>query len=100
MSRPNQDMPNRIEPFRMIAEDPSLAEANVQLVQREIGHAQKQALRRMSQRGIISEEVYAEFTANIDELLRSPSTMDWVLAAELKETLDKDLADVRPAEGG
>jgi hypothetical protein len=29
--------------------------------------------------------VYAEFTANIDELLRSPSTMDWILAAELRE---------------
>jgi CPA1 family monovalent cation:H+ antiporter len=71
--------------FKLVAEEPSLAEANVRLMQQEIGHAQKQALLRLLQRGTISEDVYAEFTANIDELLRSPSTMDWILAAELRE---------------
>ena len=74
--------------FRMIAEDPSLAEANVRLMQQEIGHAQKQALQRLLRRGVISEEVHSEFVANIDELLKSPSTMDWILAAELREGLD------------
>ena len=68
--------------FRMIAEDPSLAEANVRLMQQEIGHAQKQALQRLLRRGVISEEVHSEFVTNIDELLKSPSTMDWILAAE------------------
>jgi hypothetical protein len=71
--------------FKLVAEEPSLAEANVRLMQQEIGHAQKRALLRLLQRGTISEDVYAEFTANIDELLRSPSTKDWILAAELRE---------------
>ena len=44
----------------------------------EIGHAQKQALLRLLRRGVISEEIHSEFVANIDELLKSPSTMDWI----------------------
>lgn len=73
--------------FRLVAEDPSLAEANVRLMQREIGNAQKQSLLRLQRRGSISEEIYLELAANIDALMRSPSTMDWVLAAELREGL-------------
>jgi len=73
--------------FQMVREEPGLAEANVQLMQREIGHAQKQALLRLLRRGIISEEIYAQFTASIDELLRSSSTTDWILAAELRDSV-------------
>ncbi len=80
--------------FRLVAEEPDLTQANVQLMQREIGHAQKQALLRLLRRGVLSEEVYSDFTSNIDELMRSPSTMDWILAAELQEGLDN-----LPAEG-
>jgi hypothetical protein len=57
-------------------------------MQREIGHAQKRALRSLLQRGIISEEVCGQFTADIDEHLTDPTTMDWMLAAELREGLD------------
>jgi len=74
--------------FQIVAEEPTLAEANVRILQQEIGHAQKQALRRLLRRGVISEEVYAEFTNRIDELLRSSSTVDWILASELKEDFD------------
>ena len=74
--------------FRLVADEPELATVNVQLMQREIGHAQKQALLRLFRRGVLSEEVYTDFVANIDELMRSPSTMDWILAAELREGLD------------
>jgi hypothetical protein len=83
--------------FRLVAEDPSLAEANVRLMQREIGNAQKQSLRRLQRRGSISEEVYLEFAANIDALIKSPSTVDWVLAAELREGLE-DLLDEESQE--
>lgn len=74
--------------FHLVAQEPGLAEANVRLMQREISHAQKQVLIRLLRRGIISEEVYADFMADIDELLRDPSTLDWILAAELREGLD------------
>ncbi len=74
--------------FRMVAKDPSLAEANVRLMQCEIGHAQKQALRGLLRRGTISEEVYGQFTADIDEHLRNPTTMDWILSAEMRAGLD------------
>ena len=84
--------------FRMVAEDPSLAEANVRLMQREIGHAQKQALRSLLRRGTISEEVYGQFAADIDEHLRNPTTMDWILSAELREGLDSLQAKVSPDE--
>nr|NIV34884.1 hypothetical protein [Anaerolineae bacterium] len=86
--------------FRMIAEDPSLAEANVRLMQQEIGHAQKQALRRLLRRGVISEEVHSEFVANIDELLKSTSTMDWILAAELREGLEQMNRQARRTDAG
>ncbi len=56
------------------------------------------SLLRLLQRGTISEEVYAEFTANIDELLRSPSTMDWILAAELRDRSEQPPAG-EPAAG-
>jgi CPA1 family monovalent cation:H+ antiporter len=75
--------------FRLVAEEPSLAEANVRLMQQEIGYAQKQALLRLLRRGVISEEVHSEFTAHIDELSKSPSTMDWILSAELREGLEQ-----------
>lgn len=84
--------------FRLVNEDPSLAEANVRLVQQEIGHAQKQTLLRMLRRGVISEEVYSKFDAEIDEFLRGPSTMDWILTAELREGLEQVNRD-EPAEG-
>jgi hypothetical protein len=71
--------------FKLVAEEPSLAEANVRLMQQKMGHAQKQGLLRLLQRDTISEDVYAGFTANIDELLRSPSTMDGILAVEPRE---------------
>jgi CPA1 family monovalent cation:H+ antiporter len=74
--------------FRLTAEDPSLAEAHVRLMQQEISHAQKQALLRMFRRGVISGEVYVEFVGHIDELLRSPHMVDWILAAELEEGLE------------
>jgi CPA1 family monovalent cation:H+ antiporter len=74
--------------FRMVARDPSLAEAHFQSMKQEISYAQKRALLRLLRRGVISEEVYADYVANIDELLRGPSTMDWILAAELKEGLE------------
>ena len=44
--------------FRMVAEEPSLAEANMDLMLREIGDAQKEALLRLMRRGSISEEVF------------------------------------------
>jgi len=74
--------------FRLVARDPSLAEAHFQSMKQEIGHAQKRSLLRLLRRGVISEEVYADYVANIDELLRGSSTMDWILAAELKEGLE------------
>ena len=46
---------------------------------------------------MISEEIHSEFVANIDELLKSPSTMDWILAAELREGLEQ-MAREKPAE--
>jgi CPA1 family monovalent cation:H+ antiporter len=71
--------------FRMVAQDPSLAESNWRLMQREIGLAQKQALLRQLRRGAISEEVYAQFTGQIDELLQGSATVDWPLAVDLTE---------------
>ena len=49
---------------------------------------------------MISEEVYSEFVANIDELLKSPSTMDWILAAELREGLEQLNRQGRREDGG
>ena len=86
--------------FRMIAGVPSLAEANVRLMQQEIGHAQKQALRRLLRRGVISEEVHVDFVANIHELPNSPSTMDWILAAELREGLEHMNRQARRTDAG
>jgi hypothetical protein len=84
--------------FRMVAEDPSLAEANVRLMQREIGHAQKLALRGLLRQGTISEGVYDQFVADIDQHLRNPTTMDWIMSAELREGLDSIQGETPPAE--
>jgi CPA1 family monovalent cation:H+ antiporter len=75
--------------FRIVAEEPSLAEANMDLMLREIGDAQKQALLHLMRRGSISEEVFSESIRQVDELMSSPSYMAWLLSAELKEGLGK-----------
>lgn len=84
--------------FRLIAEDPGLAQANVRVMQHEIGNAQKQSLRRLLRHGSISEEVYADYSANIDEFIRNPATMDSILAIELREAMDTDPPDTATAE--
>jgi hypothetical protein len=73
--------------FRMVAEEPSLAEANMDLMLREIGDAQKEALLRLMRRGSISEEVFSESMRQVDELMSDPSYMAWFLSAELEEGL-------------
>jgi CPA1 family monovalent cation:H+ antiporter len=75
--------------FRMVMEEPGLAEANVRMMQREMANCQKQALVRLRRQGAISDEVYADFAGSIDEVLRNPATMDWVLAAELDPGSDE-----------
>ena len=56
-------------------------------VQREIGNAQKQALLRLTRRGIISEHVYTDFVAGIDAISLRTSGMDRILPAELRNEL-------------
>jgi CPA1 family monovalent cation:H+ antiporter len=48
-------------------QDPSLIEQNVELVQRQIINRQKRALRRLLQRGVLSEDVFEDFSAELDE---------------------------------
>jgi hypothetical protein len=70
-----------------VACTPDLANDNGRLVQEEIGHTQKQSLHRLLRQGIISEEIYGEFIARIDENLRRPEASDWTLSAHLMEAL-------------
>jgi CPA1 family monovalent cation:H+ antiporter len=51
----------------LIIDEPSLVNDNVNLVQREIINRQKQALLRLVRRGIISEQVSSQLSADIDE---------------------------------
>ncbi len=65
------------EAERMIAQDPSLVEQNVELVQRQIINEQKRALRRLLQRGILSDEVFEEKSARLDEYELRSYQDDW-----------------------
>jgi CPA1 family monovalent cation:H+ antiporter len=62
---------------RMIAQDPSLVEQNVELVQRQIINRQKRALRRLLQRGILSEDVFEDLSAELDEHELHTRQGDW-----------------------
>ncbi|MFC2030990.1 Na+/H+ antiporter [Chloroflexota bacterium] len=75
--------------YRLVAEDPSLGEANMVLMLREIGGSQKQALQRLLRQGSISEEVFSEAMRQVDEQMSDPSQMAWFLSAELNEGLGK-----------
>jgi CPA1 family monovalent cation:H+ antiporter len=65
------------EAEHMIAQDPSLVEQNVELVQRQIINEQKRALRRLLQRGILSDEVFEEKSARLDEYELRSHQGDW-----------------------
>ena len=55
--------------YDLIRDEPELARANWQLIRREIAQTQKQALRRLMSRGVISEETFDEYGREIDEAL-------------------------------
>ena len=73
---------------QMISEKPQLAETNIKLVQREIANTQKQTLRLLLRRGIISEEVYNEFNDRIDERIEKQANGDLSIPADLMEGLE------------
>lgn len=62
---------------QLIAEEPTLVETDVRMVQREIALRQKQALLRLVRRGILSESIYDELLAEIDERQMRMAQEDW-----------------------
>jgi CPA1 family monovalent cation:H+ antiporter len=88
-----------LELFQMVAEEPRLAQANVQWMQRELRNAQRQALLRLRRRGSICEEVYADLMSEIDQAASREIPADWILAADLGEGLrDLPLPDLTEEE--
>ncbi|HEC22195.1 MAG TPA: Na+/H+ antiporter [Chloroflexi bacterium] len=76
---------------QLLASDPTLASTNVRLVQREVAYTQKQTLRNLLRRGLISEEVYASCARRIDERLQKDVVEDWILSTELVESMENYL---------
>jgi CPA1 family monovalent cation:H+ antiporter len=73
--------------FQLIGEEPGLAETNRQLIRREIAQTQKVELRRLLQRGAISEEVFEEYIGQIDAALAGEVQRGWLLPSELLQEL-------------
>jgi CPA1 family monovalent cation:H+ antiporter len=89
----------QVDVHSLVAEDPGLAEENVRLVQREVASAQKQALLVLLRRGIVSEEVYSDLTARIDEGVRDRAAVDWILATPLMDGVRDMLGSRDDPEG-
>jgi CPA1 family monovalent cation:H+ antiporter len=75
---------------QMVAEEPSLVDTNVRLIQREITNSQKLALRGLLNRGSISEEVYEESISKIDNQARDRAVEEWILSAKLINGLEME----------
>jgi CPA1 family monovalent cation:H+ antiporter len=86
----NQIDENWNELEKLLMADPTLAEFDVHYIQHEILGAQKQALRRIVQRGILSGEVEAELRREIDELIDRVDREDWEPNAVLRLGLTVD----------
>jgi len=54
----------------MLQEEPGLALANREMMLREITFVQKRTLRRLLERGIISDRTYTAFDERLDERLQ------------------------------
>jgi CPA1 family monovalent cation:H+ antiporter len=77
----------------LVREEPQLLETNTTMVQREIGFTQKQTLRRLLQRGVISEEIFTDYNNRIDERMRGELDGSDVPSAEVVSTLGNLQAD-------
>jgi CPA1 family monovalent cation:H+ antiporter len=75
---------------QMVAEEPSLVDTNVRLLQREITNSQKRALRSLLNRGSISEETYQECVGKIDNQARDRVVEDWILSSDLIKGLEME----------
>lgn len=62
---------------QLVAANPSLIENDAELVQREVVAHQKRALHHLLRRGAISEAVYDEMNAEIDERTTRMDEEDW-----------------------
>lgn len=62
---------------KIVAADPSLVDSNIRLVQREITAHQKQALERLSRRGILSDHAYEEMISQLDDRDSRVLRGDW-----------------------
>lgn len=62
---------------KIVVADPSLVDSNIRLVQREITNHQKQALERLSRRGILSDHAYEELVGQLDDRDSRVMRGDW-----------------------
>jgi CPA1 family monovalent cation:H+ antiporter len=77
----------------LLKHEPGLVEVDLRYVRREIAGAQKQALRRMVQRGVISEEVASKLSREADEMAEHLHRDDWE-----PTSLPKDIPSGLPDE--
>jgi hypothetical protein len=62
---------------KLVSEEPGLAQADVRFVERQIAHAQRKDLLVLVQRGLLSQDIYEEFSREIQDELSETYQEDW-----------------------